>query len=364
MPKKIVVCCDGTWNRADQKTSAGRPVPTNVTKFALSVAPESSDGLEQRVYYQEGVGVRASERIVGGAFGLGLSRNIRAAYRFLVETYEPGDILYLVGFSRGAFTARSLAGFIRNAGILRPEHSNLIDKAYTLYRKRSSATHPNSVAARLFRSSYSREADIHFIGVWDTVGANGIPLSGWRLINVINRRWQFHDTQLSGTVKNAYHAIAIDEKRRPFEPTLWTRPERGRLEDDQRVRQVWFSGVHSDVGGGYEETGLSDISLQWIAASAEKDGLTFSDGSVLAPSGAIRLSAKEVIGVKPDAVMQPMHDSRVGFYKLVSAASRTLGRDFAETEFASAEAVRRRDESVYEAANLTTFLDAGGQRLA
>lgn len=362
MAKRLVVCCDGTWNKADQRTKLGRPVPTNVTKFALSVAPVGADGLEQRVYYQQGVGVKTAERVVGGAFGFGLSRNIRAAYRFLVDTYEPDDTLYLVGFSRGAFTARSLAGFIRNAGILRREHRDLVDEAYALYRKRGSTTHPNSVAARLFRRSYAQETAIRFIGVWDTVGANGIPLSGWRLVNLVNRRWQFHDTQLSGSVENAYHAIAIDERRGPFEPTLWTKPNSGRNEDDERVRQVWFSGVHSDVGGGYGETGLSDIPLQWLAGRAREHDLTFSDDTVLEPSGVIDIS-EEPVGVKPDAVMQPMHDSRTGFYKLWPAVSRPMGRQFPSTEFAAGEAVRRRQEIVYEAPNLDSYLAAGGRRL-
>ncbi|BFO18636.1 hypothetical protein SHKM778_50240 [Streptomyces sp. KM77-8] len=113
MAKRLVVCCDGTWNFADQ------PSKTNVAKVALSVLPGSAAGKEQRVYYHSGVGTLRRERLRGGAFGAGLSRNVVDAYRFLVETYEADDELFLFGFSRGAFTARSLAGLVRNSGILR-----------------------------------------------------------------------------------------------------------------------------------------------------------------------------------------------------------------------------------------------------
>jgi uncharacterized protein (DUF2235 family) len=120
MPKRLIVCCDGTWNTADQAI-AGRPSPTNVTKLALSIASEDSAGVRQRVYYHSGVGTSRWERLRGGAFGVGLSRNVFDAYHFLIDNYESGDGLYLFGFSRGAFTARSLAGLVRNCGILRRE---------------------------------------------------------------------------------------------------------------------------------------------------------------------------------------------------------------------------------------------------
>src|SRR3954470_17593333 len=131
MSKRLVICCDGTWNTPDQERN-GQACPTNVTKFALAVADTADDGKEQRVFYHRGVGTSRSERIRGGAFGFGLSRNVKDAYRFIVDNYEPGDELYLFGFSRGAFTARSTAGFVRNAGILRRECADLVDDAYAL----------------------------------------------------------------------------------------------------------------------------------------------------------------------------------------------------------------------------------------
>jgi uncharacterized protein (DUF2235 family) len=149
--KTLVVCCDGTWNRP--RAARG---PTNVAKVAIALAEQDGEGREQRLYYHEGVGVRRSERIRGGVTGWGLSRNVRECYRFLVESYEPGDRIYLFGFSRGAYTARSLAGLIRNSGLLRPQHVARIDEAYRLYRDRK--MDPLSLEAELFRRMYAHPA--------------------------------------------------------------------------------------------------------------------------------------------------------------------------------------------------------------
>jgi uncharacterized protein (DUF2235 family) len=215
--KRLVVCCDGTWNFADQ------PSKTNVAKIALSVRPGSASGQEQRVYYHSGVGTLRRERLRGGAFGTGLSRNVLDAYRFLVESYEPDDELYFFGFSRGAFTVRSLAGLVRNSGILRRDHADRTPDAWALYRDR--IERPSGAAATLFRRSYARETPIRFVGVWDTVGALGIPVPdpAWLrpAVDRFNRRWAFHDTELSSRVTAAFHALAVDEQRSAFRPTLW-----------------------------------------------------------------------------------------------------------------------------------------------
>ena len=183
----------------------------------------------------------------GGAFGVGLSRNVRECYRFLVENYEPGDELFFFGFSRGAFTARSPAGMVRNSGILRREHANRLDDAFALYRSRDDARAPRGTKATLFRRSFSHEPRIHFIGVWDTVGALGIPVIGLGLAALVNRRWGFHDTALSRTVDLAYHALAIDEERGPFVPAMWHQQARPASRPSSRSGSP---GAHSDVGGG------------------------------------------------------------------------------------------------------------------
>ena len=138
MPKSLILCCDGTWNTPDQKC------PTNVTKIALALADTGEGGHEQRTFYHRGVGSTPGERLTGGAFGYGLSRDVRDVYQFLVQNYEPGDRLYFFGFSRGAFTARSTAGFVRNCGILRATESQRIDEAYTLYRSRRRKAQPGA----------------------------------------------------------------------------------------------------------------------------------------------------------------------------------------------------------------------------
>lgn len=302
--KRLIVCCDGTWNFADQDST------TNVLKVARAI-PKEADGVEQRVYYSPGVGTRRWESLRGGAFGMGLSSNVMDAYRFLVDAYEPGDELYLFGFSRGAFTARSLAGLIRNSGILRRENAHRIKDAWRLYHDR--IERPNGAASELFRGAYAFETGIHFIGVWDTVGSLGIPVPGPRWLkpvaNLINRRWAFHDTQLSSWVKGAFHALAIDEQRPPFAPTLW-RQQPGAADNGQELKQVWFAGVHCDVGGGYESTALSDITLLWMVHQAHRYGLEFK--------------AEAFSKLGSDA-MGKMNDSRTGLYRLIRRWHRPIG---------------------------------------
>jgi uncharacterized protein (DUF2235 family) len=323
MPKRLIVCCDGTWNTADQAI-AGHPSPTNVTKLALSIAPKDPGGVSQRVYYHPGVGTSRWERLSGGAFGVGLSRNVFDAYRFLVDNYQSGDWLYLFGFSRGAFTARSLAGLIRNSGILRRENADRIDEAWALYR--SNADKPAGVASTLFRAAYSHQPRIHFIGVWDTVGALGVPALGPRWLQPIvarlNSPYQFHDTKLSTRVNGAFHALAIDERRKAFEPTLWHQQPGA---DQQELRQVWFTGVHCDIGGGYAETGLSDIALLWMADRAREYGLEFQPDA-FSSGGPSEMTPGESIDFKvvPDPMNGP-HSSWTKLYRFVAPFDRPIG---------------------------------------
>ena len=337
MSKRLVVCCDGTWNTPDQQC------PTNVTKLALAIAAQDRDGKEQRTFYHRGVGTNRWERIRGGAFGIGLSRDVREVYRFLVLNYDPGDELFFFGFSRGAFTARSAAGFVRNAGILRREHADRVDEAYELYRDKGNAKKPRGVEATLFRRSYSHQTRIRFIGVWDTVGALGVPLDGLRLVNVFNRRFQFHDTELSSTVDAAFQALAIDERRGPFKPTIWKKqPD---APDAQQVEQVWFAGVHSDIGGGYPDNGLSDLSLTWMFDRARSCGL------VLKPE----------IPVAPDPLGQ-LNDSLTGVYRFIPRHDRRLGVTDRTVEFAASSAVdRHKQVKSYAPAGLVTYLDDAPQ---
>ncbi|MGC0334200.1 uncharacterized protein (DUF2235 family) [Streptomyces sp. SAI-170] len=320
MAKRLVVCCDGTWNFADQ------PSKTNVAKVALSVRSGTVGGKEQRVYYHSGVGTARRERLRGGAFGVGLSRNILDAYRFLVETYEPGDELFFFGFSRGAFTARSLTGLVRNSGILRRDHMDRMSEAWSLYRDR--IEQPRGAAATLFRRSYARETDIRFIGVWDTVGSLGIPVPGQAWLqpaaNRFNHRWAFHNTDLSSWVQAAFHALAVDEQRSAFRPALWHQMP-GAAEQGQELKQVWFAGVHCDVGGSYKEAGLSDIALLWMVDQARRYGLAFDD-EVLSEAGprVMKPDVSTDFRVQPDG-SGVLHVSRSGMYRLAKPLHRPIG---------------------------------------
>ncbi|MGO4748738.1 DUF2235 domain-containing protein [Streptomyces sp. 2MCAF27] len=361
MPKSLIVCCDGTWNTADQ-VEGRQPCPTNVTKLALAVASQDAAGHRQCVYYHRGVGTSRWDRLRGGAFGVGLSRNVLDAYRFLVDNYEPGDVLYFFGFSRGAFTARSVAGMVRNCGILRPENSHRIDEAWALYR--SSADRPSGVAASLFRRAYSHDPRIRFIGVWDTVGALGVPALGPRwlkpVIRRLNHRWEFHDTKLSTRVDGAFHALAIDEQRSAFEPTLWHRQPGA---DGQELRQVWFTGVHCDIGGGYTETSLSDITLLWMVDRAREYGLEFQPGAI-SPEGPSRITPGESVDfrVAPDPMAQPQA-SRTGLYRLTRPMHRPIGEATGTDgrtegyEYLATTAKERYDEDPgYRPPRLVTYL--------
>lgn len=275
MFKRIVMCCDGTWNTPDQ-TDKGVISPSNVSKTALSLAPVGRDGVQQILFYDSGVGTQWYDKILGGLSGVGISKNILQAYRFLMEHYTQGDQLYFFGFSRGAYTVRSVMGLLRNSGLLRPENSHMISDAYALYRRRDAASHPSAVESELFRRVHSRAVGVKFVGVWDTVGALGIPARHMHSVNKL-LDVEFHDVDLSSSVENAFQALAIDERRGSFEPCLWN------LRDGasrQRLEQTWFSGSHSNIGGGYCDTGLSDITFTWMCQRAEECDLTLDTSSL------------------------------------------------------------------------------------
>jgi uncharacterized protein (DUF2235 family) len=337
MPKRLVVCCDGTWNRPDQLTD-GIPAPTNVSKLALAVARRDEKGVEQRVFYERGVGTRRFERVRGGALGMGLSRNVRDCYRFLVDNYEPGDELFFFGFSRGAFTARSTVGFVRNCGILRLEHVRRVDEAYAFYRSRGRKTHPTSLAAEMFRRMYAHpDMDINFVGVWDTVGSLGIPNGVFRP-KFLTNRYSFHDTELSSHVLAAYHALAIDEKRKPFAPTLWQQQAHA---DRQTLEQVWFAGVHCDVGGGYSDPTLGEVPLMWMADRAREHGLALDPDRLVPEEPPIPNEVRCVgVQVAPDGCGQ-IHESFKGAYRLLGPNVRPLAADAGAV---ARSAIRRREE--------------------
>lgn len=311
--KRIAFFCDGTWNRSDARN------PTSVVQLAQMVRPTASDGVAQQVFYLPGVGTgrgstrvaRTLDRIGGGAFGWGLTENIQDAFRNLVFCFEPGDEIFIFGFSRGAYTARSLAGLIRSSGI--PERSQIaaIPAAIKRYRARGPDSHPDTDQSREFRAIFSprlstnmAEIDwrrdrgypdsqlltVTYLGVWDTVGALGLPGVLGSVARVVNRKYQFHDAALSSSVRGARHALALDEKRKLYPPTIWDNLDRlnGEATGAERpYQQLWFPGNHGVVGGSGPVPGLSAGALQWIARGAEARGLELDPA--LAQANAARI---------------------------------------------------------------------------
>lgn len=265
--KRIVVCFDGTWNKpADEALAVDQRVETNVRRFYQSITDRGSDGAKQVKWYDEGVGTQWYDRFIGGAIGAGLELNIIQGYEFLAKEYQDGDEVYVIGFSRGAYTARSLVGMIRNCGLIQPKHLPLrVAMAYGIYRTRDDKA--DSLTAKMFRAAFSREIKINFIGVWDSVGALGIPVDVLKDVNM--KFYEFHDTKLCDIVENAYHALATDEHRQEYDVCLW-KPATAAT---QKLEQRWFLGAHCDVGGGYRDRRLSDMALRWMQDKASALGL-------------------------------------------------------------------------------------------
>ena len=291
--RRLVLLFDGTWNKPESNT--------NVERLRRLIAPHDGNGIEQLVNYIPGVGVKPGlTHLLGGAFGYGLSNHVIDGYRWLCATWQPGDVLYLFGFSRGAYTARSLAGLIRKCGLLRRGTDGNVTKddvatAYDFYRDIGSK--PDDAVAVAFRASHSVEIEIHFIGVWDTVGSLGIPdTASW--FPFARARYQFHDTELSKIVKYAYQALALDEHRADFKPALWTRnpdtlkageTRTSKKPEQIEIEQRWFIGSHADVGGGNARDGagrkpdpLPDLPLAWLQDKAMSADLAC--GGILLPA--------------------------------------------------------------------------------
>ncbi|MGH6949500.1 MAG: DUF2235 domain-containing protein [Vitreimonas sp.] len=313
--KRIVICCDGTWQRLYNDSL------TNVALTARSTAPRDAQGRAQMVYYSAGVGASLDGvSIWQGMTGADLDDHLLDAYLFLNLNYEPGDEIYLFGFSRGAYTVRSLAGLLRRCGILRRAHVDKARDALDIYRERSLGA--DGIATARFRGAYAIawprltqgaaavdappvDLRIRYLGVWDTVGALGIP----RVLPIsigLNDSYRFHDTTLSRAVAGARHAVAIDEKRAAFAPTLWTNIDRFNTPGaPPKVAQAWFPGDHGGVGGDAKVRGLSNCALLWVLEGAEQAGLALvrEPGSVLSgamaeidPIGA-KLSGKTRVSV-------------------------------------------------------------------
>jgi uncharacterized protein (DUF2235 family) len=306
MHKRLVVCFDGTWNAADSERAE-----TNVARLARAVSANSGgDGVPQLCLYLRGVGTSGSQlaRLIAGATGAGIEDIIRSAYMFLAQNYVPAhkdkagsdiaaDEIFLFGYSRGAFAARSLSGLLGSAGLLKRQSLSHLSTAWKYYREFKTRSPQDFVQRYAKRNIETHEkVEVKFLGVWDTVGALGIPVGVLgELSGVIHG---FHDTTPSRIVRHGAQALAIDEQRDEFVPTLWT----GELPANTKIEQVWFAGSHSDVGGGYSDRELADIPLLWMIDRAKSAGLKIDEktpGLLPVPQG-----------INP---LAPTHDPRQGW---------------------------------------------------
>jgi uncharacterized protein (DUF2235 family) len=319
MARKLVVCCDGTWNTPRNETNVfrtyrflrerlGAPAEVSQKNGVTTCGGRAGDGTEVLLFYDRGIGTDWFSRMAGGAAGVGLSDNVRDAYHFLGHNFVPDSEIYVFGFSRGAYTARSLCGFIKAAGLLERPSVKDVWRAYVdcYATGRGIIARPGGWSLDSARdwlvaragdavgrlgddvSSLPRHAGvkIRFIGVYDTVGALGVPLAAAATVNepIVG----FHDTTLGDTVEHAVQALAVDERRGPYVPTLWTQAANAAALAGQSVLQVWFPGVHSDVGGGYSDKGIGNITWDFMMRQAVSRGLVIDPGQ---PTPALTLDS-------------------------------------------------------------------------
>ena len=338
MKKRIVICADGTWNRPEKNLN--KDFPTNVLKLARAIQPVGEDGLPQQVFYDWGVG-SYYDPVVGGATGKGLHKNIMDDYRYIVQNYSPGDELYLFGFSRGAYTVRCLCGLINNCGILKRPDAALIQKAFDLYKKAGKANKPGGEKSIAFRTEHSHPSrEVQFVGVWDTVGAMGIPIS---FLGLFDDKDEFYDTKIGRNVHVARHAMAIDEHREDFKPTIWE-PREG-----MDMQQVWFAGAHSNIGGSYrpdtDGSSLSYNTLIWMIEEARKAGLTVED------------YLEQGVNANPLATL---HNSRRSFYRVKRKYYRPIDHGKGEVLIHPSVKLRWEQDAEYRPDNLQDYLAEAG----
>lgn len=338
MSKRIIVCADGTWNRPEEDVESDQP--TNVLRLARAIRPWAGDDSPQHVFYDWGIGSYHA-RIRGGMTGRGIHKNIMDGYRYIVQNYTPGAQIYLFGFSRGAYTVRALCGLINNCGILKRPDANRIQQAFEHYKKEGPKHAPEGAASIAFRKQHAHPSRaVQFVGVWDTVGALGVPIS---FLGLFDRTDEFYDTKLGRNVSIARHALAIDEQRRDFEPTIW-QPREG-----LDLKQVWFAGAHSDIGGGYaaDKQGRrnSDFALRWMMREAEAAGLK------LEPHLKRSLN---------DHVQAPIHRSRRHVFRARRPLHRPLHDPKAPTSIHRSVKRRYEIDSKYRPKNLAAHLEQHG----
>jgi uncharacterized protein (DUF2235 family) len=315
LPKRLALFLDGTWNTVSDNT--------NIWRLRALFPAISSDGAEQRAYYSTGLGTKFGEKIRGGMFGRGIDFAITSAYEWLMENYEYGDEIFIFGFSRGSYTARSLSGFVSKCGLLKSGAPLGVNQLYKRYRTADALTIRGLISKKSDKSiqytpeeqwmiDYTQVVPIKFIGVFDTVGSLGVPFPFFRRLR--GSAYPFLNTGLRINNSYAFHALALDEHRKAFEPTLWTTQGaavtlEARLVE--KTEQRWFIGAHANVGGGYFTDPLAQLPLKWLENKASEIGLSVTDK----------------FDIPLDAHLAPISDSFTPFLGGVYAAAR-MGRPF------------------------------------
>ncbi|MGI2260581.1 DUF2235 domain-containing protein [Shewanella sp. GXUN23E] len=293
--RKLIVCCDGTWNNPAQEEN-GIPAPTNVVKLFHAIG----DGADQLTYYHPGLGgedTGVKDAILGGALGVGIERHVCSAYHWLASHYQAGDSICLFGFSRGAFTARCVAGMLSYglldlAGVESADGWARVSQVYRSgYRQKNRKWNQQSDYGMHHQG---KACEVAFLGVWDTVGALGIP-DDLELINLFDsvEDWGFHDYHLGHNVKVARHAMALDEMRSSFTVARWD----GLDNHGGDVKERWFPGMHADVGGGYAHSDLSNRPLAWMIQEASGIIRFRDDWRALLPANAAGVMHNSFKGV-------------------------------------------------------------------
>jgi uncharacterized protein (DUF2235 family) len=337
--KRLVICADGTWNLRDQTDKAsGRRRPTNVTKVARAILPRGLDGTDQVVYYHDGVGTDGGvDKLTGGAFGRGIEDNVRNIYRFLAYNYVPGDEIYLFGFSRGAFTVRTVCGFLNQVGLLQKDDDYFVPEIYGCYESKHPRGSPQWNHAFRKVKDHQPPPPIRMLGVWDTVGALGAPGALGQMFN--GKKYQYHEISLNPHIQHAYHALALDEQREAFAPSLWSLPPAWAGE----VEQAWFPGVHSNVGGGYALDGLANEALHWMVGKAEALGLAFN---------------RDYLAYFKPCFNSTLNNAKTGMYRAMGTHVRLIGTQRAAGECVHQSVLDRHahEPSRYAPANLEAYL--------
>jgi uncharacterized protein (DUF2235 family) len=280
--KRLALFLDGTWNQVSDNT--------NVWRFRALFSPIGSDGCEQRAYYSTGLGTKFGEKVRGGMFGSGIDDAIISAFEWLIENYQPGDEIFIFGFSRGAYTARSLSGFISKCGLLQSGAPLGVNQLFKRFRRADAKTIRTLITEQgsgdktdvsfedAWVLKFSQAVPIRFIAVFDTVGALGVPFPVIRRLK--GSAYPFLNTGLRQNNEFAFHALAVDEHRKAFRPTLWTNEGAtgAKPRPIERTEQRWFVGAHANVGGGYFDDPLAQLPFKWLESNAATLGLTFKDG--------------------------------------------------------------------------------------